>query len=312
MLKKFIVNPSAGKGRGKRYIVPLQKALHSLAIPNSNIFITQYPGHATEIVNSKNFAESSIFCIGGDGTLNEIINGVKQGFNSPIGIIPVGSGNDFARAIGNLSNDFNLEKYILSTRSIKCDIGQVVVRRNNEIKLNKKFISSLGIGFDAFVASKICSIQVLSGLPLYISSVILSLFSYKAPKCSVISEELALNFTDKVFLFAIGNTETAGGGFKLNPDAKIDDGYLNLCMARNISKTTLLQVLPKAITGTHIFDSRVESYKFKLLKYLTTEKVFLHVDGEVIELEEGEKEIGVSILPNSQTIHINKVLPLIV
>lgn len=304
--KFFIVNPSAGKGRGTKYISKLQKVLSGLSIPLNNMILTQYPGHATELTNSLASDENSIFCIGGDGTVNEIINGINHGCNLRLGVIPAGSGNDFARTIGTLSKDFSLENYILSKGFRKCDIGHVTVIQNNKVFISRKFISSLGIGFDAFVTSKIKSIKVLNGLLLYIFSVILSLFNYKAPKSSVKIEGTNVDFTDRIFLFSVGNTETAGGGFRLNPRAKIDDGYLNLCMARNISKFTLLQVLPKAIPGTHIFDKRVESYKFKSLKYSTNEKVFLHFDGEVIELSEGEKEIVVTIIPNSQSIIKNE------
>ncbi len=303
--KFFILNPSAGKGRGNKYISQLHKVLHGLSIPSNNVIITQYPGHATEIADSLNIDENSIYCIGGDGTVNEIINGINHGGNLRLGVIPVGSGNDFARTIGTLTKEFSLKNYILSKSATRCDVGHVIVTKNDVILVNKKFISSLGIGFDAFVASKIKSIKVLNGLLLYIASVIVSLFTYKAPKSSIRIEESNVDFTDHVFLFSVGNTETAGGGFKLNPKAKIDDSYLNLCMARNISKLTLLKVLPKAITGTHILDKRVESYKFKLLKYSTNEKVFLHMDGEVIELAEGEKEIIVSIQPKSQSIITN-------
>jgi len=300
--KIFIVNPAAGKGRGTKYIPQLRKALHCFSIPLNNIIETKYPGYATEIANSLDSDENSIFCIGGDGTINEIINGLNDENDIKLGVIPGGSGNDFARTIGTLTNDFSLGNYILSKGYRKCDIGHITVSQNNKFLLRRKFISSFGIGFDAFVASKIKSIKELNGLSLYIFSVILSLFTYKAPKSSVKIEGSDVDFTDHIFLFSVGNTETAGGGFRLNPQAKIDDGYLNLCMARNISKFTLLQVLPKAIKGTHVFDRRVESYKFKSLKYSTNENVFLHLDGEVIELSEGEKEIVVSILPNSQSI----------
>ena len=303
--KFFILNPTAGKGKGSKYILRLQKALNELAIPLENILLTEYPGHATELTTSLASDVNSIFCIGGDGTVNEIINGISSMSNFRLGVIPVGSGNDFARTIGTLTKDFSLGDYIIKKGSMQCDIGQVTVSRNNNVFLSRKFISSLGLGFDAFVASKIKSIKVLRGLPLYISSVVLSLFKYKAPKSSLKIEEQNVEFTDKIFLFSVGNTETAGGGFRLNPKAQIDDRYLNLCMARNISKFTLLKVLPKAINGTHILDKRVESYRFKTLKYTTREKIYLHVDGEVIELAEGEKEIEINILPDSQSIITN-------
>ena len=302
----FIINPSAGKGKGKKYLAQLAKTLQSLSIPLANILVTSYPGHATEIARTFDSKDCCVFCIGGDGTTNEVLNGISENINLKIGVIPIGSGNDFARAIGNLSNSFSLEQYISNNRSIKCDVGHVLITQNGQIILNKKFISSLGLGFDAFVASKIKDIKLLSGILLYISSVIISLFTFIAPKSRVIIEDEDIDFTDRVFIFTVGNTETAGGGFKLNPNAKIDDGFLNVCVARNISKMTLLQVLPKAITGKHILDKRVEVYKFKTIKYSTKERVYIHLDGEAEVLPEGEKFIEITVRPNEQEILINK------
>lgn len=301
----FILNPTAGKGKGLKIQPKIEKLLNSLNIAASNLKITEFPGHASELASSFRNKDSSIICVGGDGTLNEIINGFNNHVDLSLGVIPIGSGNDFARAIGVLKKEFSSEKYIQNDKKITCDVGHVQVFNGGECILDKKFISSLGIGFDALVAYKIRSIKVLKGLALYIASVILSLFKYNAPKSTIYSEELDLNLNDKFFLFAVGNTETAGGGFKLNPGATIDDGYLNLCFAKNISKLTVLKILPKAITGDHIKDDRVYTYKFKSLTYKTSEKVFIHIDGEAIQLDEGEKNIVINVIPNHQKVIVH-------
>ncbi|MDP3684614.1 MAG: YegS/Rv2252/BmrU family lipid kinase [Ignavibacteria bacterium] len=301
----IILNPTAGKGRGLKILPQIEKLLTGLNIDLSHLKITEFPGHATELAGAFINKETSIFCVGGDGTLNEIINGFNNHVDVSLGVIPIGSGNDFARALGALKNEFSAEKYIQSHKTITCDIGHVQVFNKEEVILDKKFISSLGIGFDALVANKIRSVKVLKGLALYITSVILSLFDYKSPKSTVYSEELDLKLTDNIYLFAVGNTETAGGGFKLNPGAAIDDGYLNLCLTKNIPKLTVLKILPKAITGNHVKDSRVYTYKFKSLTYKTLEKVFIHVDGEAIQLDEGDKRIEINIIQNPQRVIIN-------
>ncbi|MDP3150973.1 MAG: diacylglycerol kinase family lipid kinase [Ignavibacteria bacterium] len=302
----FILNPTAGKGKGLKMQPKIEKMLTNLNISGSNLKITEFPGHATELANASINKESSIFCIGGDGTLNEVINGLNNHVNVSLGVIPIGSGNDFARGLGILEKGFSLERYIQSNKKIVCDIGHVQIFNGVELILDKKFISSLGIGFDALVAYNIRSIKVLKGLALYISSVILSLFKYKAPKCTISSEELDLKLNDKIFLFAVGNTETAGGGFKLNPGATIDDGYLNLCFAKNISKLTVLKILPRAITGDHVKDDRVYTYKFKSLNYKTSDKIYIHIDGEAIQLDEGEKKIVISVSKTTQKVIVNE------
>ena len=291
----FILNPTAGKGKGTKISPKIREILKKLSIPSDNLKISEYPGHATELARAHQITNSAIFSIGGDGSLNEIINGISNGDAVSLGVIPIGSGNDFARAIGNLKSNFSIDNYLLSENSIKCDIGHIRVILDGKQILDKKFISSLGIGFDAMVAFKIRSIKVLKGLALYLASVIASLFSYNAPKSTLEIPEHNIKLNDKFFLFAVGNTETAGGGFKLNPGAKINDGYLNLCFAKDISKWIVLKVLPSAIPGTHINDRRVFTYKFKKLTYSTSEKIFLHIDGEAIELEAGEKQIHINV-----------------
>lgn len=298
----FILNPIAGKGKGTKITPKIKEILKKLSIPPDNLKISQYPGHATELAKAHLIENSAIFCVGGDGSLNEIINGISYGNSVSLGVIPIGSGNDFARAIGNLKSNFSLENYLVSENSVKCDIGYIRVVLDGKPILDKKFVSSLGIGFDALVAFKIISIKVLKGLALYLASVIASLFSYKAPKGTLEIPEHNIKLNDKFFLFAVGNTETAGGGFKLNPGAKINDGYLNLCFAKDISKWTVLKVLPSAIPGTHIKDKRVFTYRFKNLTYSTAEKIFLHIDGEAIELEEGDKQIHIGIESGYQNV----------
>lgn len=298
----IILNPNAGKGRGAELIAKLYDLMDDLAIPKEKLIVTKYPGHATEIASSISNSEINVFSVGGDGTLNEIINGLKNNNKVKIGVVPVGSGNDFARAIGNLKKGFSLVKYILSNKSCTCDVGHLCVHSGDKVLIDKKFISSLGIGFDAQVAYKIKSIKYLKGLPLYLVSVFFSLISYKAPYSEVEISNEGVSLQDKLFLFTVGNTETAGGGFKLNPEAKINDGFLNLCMTKNISKMTLLRVLPLAIFGTHIKNKNVTTYKFKELHYSTKEKVYIHTDGESEVMERGDKKIKISVCEIKQKV----------
>lgn len=298
----FILNPNAGKGRGVKLIPQMNKLLCQLGIPLENLIITKYPGHATEIIKAISNSDSIIYSIGGDGSLNEIVNGLNNHNPISLGVIPVGSGNDFARAIGNLNKVFSLEKYLVSDKVGTCDIGHLSISMGDNVIVDKKFISSLGIGFDAQVAHKIKSIKYLKGLLLYLASVFICLISYKAPKSKLEILAQGVNVKDKIFLFTVGNTETAGGGFKLNPGAEINDGFFNLCMAKNISKMTLLRVLPLAIFGTHIKDKNVLTYKFKELTYSTSEKICIHTDGETIELAEGDKKIEISVKDQKQKI----------
>jgi len=297
--KYVIVNPAAGKGKGAIFLRKYLNALNKLGVKKENILVTNGKDHASILTKDLSLSENIIYCVGGDGTLNEIVNGLGELSKAKLGVIPIGSGNDFARAIGYYQNKLKLNDYFNSSSFVKSDIGQLRVLSNESVLLERKFISSLGIGFDASVASKIRTIKYIKGLPLYLTSVFVTLKEYNAPQSQIkISAAEEVSISDKIFLFTIGNTSTAGGGFKLNPNARIDDGRLDLCLAKNVSKSTILKVLPKALNGTHIFDRHISSFTFKKVIYKTNEKVVIHTDGEVYNFSEGEKVFEIGLIPN--------------
>jgi YegS/Rv2252/BmrU family lipid kinase len=278
----YIVNPISGKGRGKK-VVPLIKSLQNIE-NHIQIIETKYPLHATEIVRNLVSYPDVIISVGGDGTLNEIINGISKETRCKISVLPVGSGNDFIK-------NFNFSKNIKDTLSFihnpnmhhttNADLGELIFTEHDERALKShKFINNAGIGFDAQVGYLKQSNQRLTGIVSYIYAVIQALFDY-----NMINAELEFN-NDKIsgckLMISIGNGISSGGGFYLNPNAIVDDGLLDLSVFDQVTRKRLLSALPLALFNKvkNIPEAKLfTSDRYRI--YLQT-PTFVHCDGEIV------------------------------
>ncbi len=277
MKKIIIINPVAGRGRCEK-IIPKIKEVIKKQIHDFDILLTERKNHAKEYVSGLKDELKIIYSVGGDGTINEIVNGLKNFENTILGILPFGSGNDFAKSLGIKHDISSLEKM---PETKKIDIGKVFYKISASGKLNETiFVNSLGIGFDALIAHLIAKNRILKGLPLYLSAVLKGLTKFK-------SFEVEAKFDDdpylgKKLLIAIGNGKTSGGGFKLNPSAELSDGQLDVCLIDDLSRLKILRKLPKAILGTHKSLNEVKMKCFQTSEIKLKQPTWMHSDGEVI------------------------------
>ena len=251
----FIANATAGRGKTGRKI---SKLIHSL---NEHKFefeieLTKTPLHATEL--AKNAIENGfakIVVVGGDGTLNETVNGIMQsGKQSEItlGLIPEGGGNDFALNF-KLSNQIDKAIDMLKKmKTVSIDIGKIE---------DFFFINALGFGFDAQVARISRSIKYLNGLPRYLVAVIKALIKLKKFEAEIILDSHTIK--DPFLLLSIGNGLSTGGGFLLTPEARVNDGILDICFIKNVSRRRILSLLPHAIKGQHLKEPEVIVHQSK-------------------------------------------------
>jgi len=270
----FIANVNAGRGKAGRKINSL---IHSL---NNHKFeyeleLTRAPLHASELAQSaiqKGFRK--IVVVGGDGTLNEVVNGIMQSGKQAdvsLGLIPEGGGNDFA---GNfkLSNQIDKAIRILKDEKIMTvDVGKVE---------DFYFINALGLGFDAQVARLSNNIKYLNGLPRYLLAVIISLVKLKPFKAEMKFDNCTLN--EPFALLAIGNGFSTGGGFLLTPEARVNDGLLDICFIRQVSRRRILNLLPQAIKGQHLKQPEVVLQQSKIIEIKSNEILPIYCDGEFI------------------------------
>ncbi|MBX2977027.1 MAG: diacylglycerol kinase family lipid kinase [Ignavibacteriaceae bacterium] len=291
----FILNPKSGKGRGAQ-IFKLLKSL--LLEKNINFEIHSTTGKMDANAISQRIDTAStdtIIAVGGDGTVNEIVNGIIESKKIvKFAVLPIGSGNDFARSVNLLENWQKVLDYILLSDNYKViDLAKIEVKDSKSF--SRYFACNCGIGFEAEVAFQASLNKYLKGLPLYLYSVLKVMKNYSSSHYDGKLDTFEIN--SKKILISIGNGTTAGGGFKLNPFAKLNDGFLDYCVADDLTKFQILKVLPNAITGNHIHSKFIAHGKFKTAFFEIDKPTCIHIDGEVISTN--AKYVTITVMPNS-------------
>lgn len=273
----FIANPEAGKGKTKYLISDIKKYLESKEI-NFELIETCGPGNLIEIINEKSKFFDRIIVIGGDGTSHELINS-EQILGKTLGVLPTGSGNDFALTLGLTKDLFQNLDTILSEKTLEIDIGYAEVTEFSGKKFSFLFANSLGIGFDAEVAATAQKIKFLRGLFLYLFGVFITLIRYKYRRITFICDEVKID--EPIFMISIGNGKTAGGGFMLTPLANPTDGFFDICIVKKINRLKVLRVLPLAIFGKHLSNKAIKYCKSKEMFITSDKPIYIHADGEI-------------------------------
>ncbi len=273
----FIVNSTAGRGKTGKKISKLVTSLNEHKL-DYEIELTKASKHATQLaLDAIKKGFHNIISVGGDGTLNEVVNGVMLSGKSEevnIGIIPEGGGNDFA-ANFNLSSNIDKAVDILQKFSKrKIDVGKIE---------DKYFINALGIGFDAKVAIISNSIKHLNGLPRYLVAVLKGLISLKMVEANIKCDTCTLN--EPFLLLSVGNGMSTGGGFLLTPEARVDDGLLDICLIKKGNRRRVLSLLPSAIKGKHLKEPEVVIHQTRKIEITTKEPIPIYYDGELPELK---------------------------
>ena len=278
----IIANPYAGNGKCGKYLDDIKVQLSKL----ENRFLlktTDYSGHATKITELYASNYDAIISIGGDGTLNEIINGLAPDMEKEIGLLPLGSGNDFFLNLSKLkSSKATFQDVIHSGELIKgVDIGIVEYEESGaqEVK-ERKFINALGVGFDALVAHYNQQGKIFQGIGTYFTAIIKSLASYKS--LNIYGNIDEKEFSGNHLMLTVGNGKSSGGGFKLNPNAVINDGYLDLTKVHHLNRKRIFSALPLAVKGEIEKVPEAEMYKFKSAEFNLKNSYYLHTDGEVL------------------------------
>ena len=284
---KFIVNPVSGNGRSRRVLPKLVGVAKKLGV-NFDLQFTQAPEHATEIAKDQSGDFDVMVAVGGDGTVNEVAAGVIKG-EKVMGVIPTGTGNDFAHAIGRLRTLHDYLKRIAYGRIKTIDVGNIRIDNNDLL-----FVNGLGIGFDAEVARESLSVHRLRGITRYLYALLKTLSKYKSPNMRIEIDGRVID--GKTFLIAVGNGTSAGGGFLLTPAASLDDGLLDTCIVSDVSIKRVLQVLPSVLNGTHAKHPEVTMIKTGSMKIESDIPVTLHRDGEIPPSKTSRMEI--KVVPN--------------
>lgn len=267
----IVINPAAGRSSYKKRLIYLEEKL-SEAQFDFNLFFTEHnnAGKLAKVIK-ENPTINEVFVMGGDGTLNYVVNEI-QGKKLPISIVSNGTGND---SVKSLHGELNYKKQIdiaLNGKVQKFDLG---------VCNGRYFVNGVGIGFDGEVVKEMVERGNKSGDHLdYLLTVlrIVAGFKEKILQFSLDGKP----FNKKILLMTISNGTTFGGGFIINPFAKTNDGLLDICILNEIAPFKRFWHLPKLKTGAH---HKLKACEFHLAKDITieaTDQLVAHLDGEFI------------------------------
>lgn len=285
----FIVNRVSGSGRGLVRWSRVESALKEKGILYRVAF-TEGPGHATELAREAvRMGVRAVVAVGGDGTLNEVGNGLVK-TDVPLGYIPAGSGNDFATAQGIPKDPLQALDRVLKHVPRRVDTGDFGGR---------VMVSSIGVGFDGQVAKTINESKWKQrlGKGSYAVGVLKELHRFQPARVTMEVDGKVLQ-EEGVWLIAIANISCYGGGMKICPEAKNDDGLLDICLVRGVSRWKLLSLFPLVFSGKHVDYPYVVMLRGSEIKVSTDRPLVVHADGEIV----GETPVSVSVRPHSLTI----------
>ncbi|MBK7031055.1 MAG: diacylglycerol kinase family lipid kinase [Bacteroidales bacterium] len=298
-----IVNPNAGKRKGQHDWLTIARLLGEAGIEFINIF-TEHRDHA--MLLARKYIEKgfrNIIVVGGDGTLNEVVNGIfTQKHISPsevtLAMIPVGTGNDWCRMY-KIPSDYKEAISIIAKANIFLqDAGMVKYYSSLGQEKTRYFLNMAGMGFDALVAKKTNRQKDKGkGGPLsYFVNIFSSLFYYKATKTTVVLDNESV--TQEVFSMSVGICQYNGGGMKQAPDAKSDDGLFDLTIIRNIGKFKVIRNVVKLFDGSFTRLPEVSTFRSSHIIIKSIFPMYLEVDGESL----GHTPFEFTIIP--QTLRI--------
>jgi YegS/Rv2252/BmrU family lipid kinase len=289
-----ILNPAAGSGAGKRSIPRIERLLGAHGL-DFDLVRTAHPGHAIDLTRDAAAAGYDVVvAAGGDGTVNEVINGLmalKLAGSVPpaLGVLCVGRGNDFA-VIGGVSQDLEQAcQVLIDDRRRVIDIGRVVGGRFPE---GRYFGNCVGVGFDAIGTIEVAKLPRLGGFLSYLIAVLKTIFLYyRAPVAKIAYDGRTL--TQPSLLISIMNGRRLGGGFHLAPDAEPDDGLFDLCIAHEVSRPRMFALLPHFLRGTQATQPEIATDRASRISIISlggplpaqTDGEILCVDGHHLEVE---------------------------
>ena len=279
----FIVNPISGKGKTLKAVDRIKKVCEEENL-DYEIYFTEYPKDATKIARKYRFTKNIIYSVGGDGTLNEVLNGIV-GTKNLLGVIPAGSGNDFYKTLSKIDEEYPV-----------IDIGKV----NDHY-----FINIISIGIDAEVANNV-SLMKKRKVPtnqIYNASLIYTFFKYKYKDIELSIDEKEQK-KGKCTILTICNGQVYGGGYKIAPSAKLTDGYFDVYYVEKVNKPQLPSLINMLKQGIHEKHNKVHKSQATKIKFKCDKELVCNIDGEIMTA----KKFNVKIIPNAITIYNNKEL----
>ena len=294
-----IVNPNAGRRKGIRDWDEISSLLREYRLKYNAVF-TEAPRLAIQL--TRRYIEEGyrwIIAVGGDGTMNEVVNGVFLQKTCPttditLGMITVGTGNDWGRMFGIPSTYKEAIRTILRSNTFVQDAGMVKYLNDSNTE-NRYFVNIAGLGFDAEVVRKSnrSKERGRGGPLLYLVNIFTSLMNYKYVN-ALISVD-GLDYENKIFSMNVGICKYSGGGMIQVPNAIPDDGLFDLTVINHMSKAKIIRSLRRLYDGTINEHPKVDSYTGKSIRVESSDTIPLETDGESL----GHTPIEFTMIPKS-------------
>jgi YegS/Rv2252/BmrU family lipid kinase len=295
----FIINPNANLGTAWKQAADLKPVMQEFG--GADWAGSVYPTHAIEL--AKKGVEDGydlIIAGGGDGTVHEVINAIMTyppERRPAIGVVPLGSGNDFAYAMGMDPQPWQALRQIYTGQEKWVDVGEV----RDEWGRIEYIDNTLGIGFDAIVTIYSHDMPLVRGFMMYLAAVLKTIFLNHNPIGMRITLDDGEPREENLIMLTLCNGGREGGGFMLYPEASLQDGELNFVTVQKVSRLTMLfRLLPAFLRGTHLPHPRVDAGSFKKLVLEADSPLYIHIDGEVFSgFSNDLRKIEVNIHPRA-------------
>ena len=275
----FIINPNANMGQAWRQAADLRPIMEEYG--GADWAGSVYPTHAIEL--AKKAVEDGyelVIAGGGDGTVHEVVNAIMEfpkEKRPALGVLPLGSGNDFSYSVGMDTDPAKALRQIFNGTESWVDIGKVEDDRGR----TEYFDNTVGIGFDAIVTIHSHKMLFVRGLMMYVMAVLKTIFLNHHPLGVEVTMDGDRNYQEKLIMFTLCNGGREGGGFHLYPDANNGDGIFHFVTVPNVSRLMMLRFIPMFMSGSHLKHPKVKFGDFKSMEVESDSAMFIHIDGEV-------------------------------
>ncbi len=303
----MVVNPAAGGGKAGKDWPKIEKLLIKHGVMHDPVF-TNRRLHAMVLARQKiEQGYSRIIVVGGDGTMNEVINGVFAQKQMPtaevmMGMIPVGTGNDWGKMFHIPAEYEAAIETIKNQKTFVQDAGVVTYYKHNK-SWQRYFINIAGMGFDAKVVARSNSLKDRgkSSPGLYLATLFTSLLGYRSIRAKIEIDGNA--FKRKVFSMNVGIGKYNGGGMMQVPHAIADDGLYSITLIKRMGKLNVIANIRKLYNGKITTHSRVEAYTGKVINVDSPSLLLLETDGETL----GHSPMEFQIIPRSVKVIANGI-----
>jgi len=280
---KFIVNPVAGAGKTARKWPHIMSLLKDIGLRFEHD-LSEAPGHAIELAKAAaKQGYERVVSVGGDGTVNEVVNGLYQAGSigdAVLGIISTGTGSDYIRTLGIPRPYEAACQCLMGSKKLTVDLGVVEYIEEGQL-VKRLFVNFAGFGFDAEIVRRTTQgFKALGATAAYLTGLFTTLICYQNKRVSLTVDDEAVD--SKVCTVIMSNGRYGGGGMLTAPEAELTDGLLDVIIIGDLSKPDLLRSLPRIYRGTHLTHPKVTLKRAGVVEVKSAQPLPLQADGELL------------------------------